>query len=698
MNVSNKKVLLIIGVFFVLLLLVLFIVINSLKSKTKSLSGTSSVTPTQSSSQPQINNQNSIFPSPTEGVGQPQKVLPFPKAEFASWSLPPSPSYLPASAAIYNLKQTYTQDEVLSLAKKLSLSGTIEKFNDNLLISSIDKVNNQNSNLIFNTKTNNFAYLSTKGISLPTTLGTTTVQEKVSLFLKNLFFDPTLSVTASYKKNDKPDITYFEIHRSWQETGLPILNSIGLLNLPEDQLLSSLSLIGKVNNTPQDPKIYQSSDNKDGLARQSDFNTITIGVQDKEGKIISLSSNLRKIETNKLTLTFLVSFDQAYLRLKNNQFESLLTTPSGAGVTSFEKVYPENKAIAKNATITESFVAYLEKPSTAVQTTLDPYYIFRGYANLDSGYRVNFIATVPASETKTVNQVVLGVTAAEIGGQQQDDLSLPTITPTPTPAPTTPPSNNCNPSVSQLTNIHEVNGVTIGNNGNWYLIPKGDCNTAECLTQVLAALQGNISGFRNISRILSELLSKPSCPIRITGGSPTIFIYGKKDTRAIIIPKAILTYSDPAVDDNNLWEIQVKNDGSLEINQRQYSYLYYEYQPIKFNKPEKGWLIEKNNLKQLANTISSQLKLNNKENERLIFELNFAASDIKGNYFFVGLVNQEELNQKLPLTITPNPDKIYRYHFYIGEAKGQRQIQPPLLLPIERVPFIILELGAVGNK
>ncbi|MFH0979518.1 MAG: hypothetical protein V1803_01060, partial [Candidatus Roizmanbacteria bacterium] len=223
-------------------------------------------------------------------------------------------------------------------------------------------------------------------------------------------------------------------------------------------------------------------------------------------------------------------------------------------------------------------------------------------------------------------------------------------------------------------------------------------NTAECLTGVLTALENNVTGLRRIERILAEFSSKPTCPIRITGGSPTIFIYGKKDSQVIIIPKAILTYTDPAVNDDGLWKVQVKNNNSLEINQRQYSYLYYEYQPVKFNKPEKGWLIEKNNLQQLTDNISSQLKLNDKEKERLIFELNFAASDIKGNNLFVGLINQEELNQKLPLTVTPNPDKIYRYHFYIGEAKGQQQIQPPLLFPIKRVPFIILELGAVGDK
>jgi len=587
MNIDRKKIFLIIGVSFILLLLILITSSFSLKSKPKPSSGVPSVTP--ASLQKQTFNQQLISPSPKKELEQQQEVLPYPKAEFASWSQAPSPSYLPSSAAVYTFKQTYTQDDVQSLAKKLSLSGTIEKANDNLFVSEVDETNNQSSTLLFNTKTNNFAYLSTKGIALAAT--PKTVQEKVSLFLKSLFFDPTLSVTASYKKNDKPGITYYEVHRDWQKTGFPILNNIGLLNLSEDQPLSTLSLTGKTSDISQDSNISQSSDSKDGLARQTDFNTITIGVKDKEEKIISLSSNLRQLQTNKLSLIFLASFDQAYQRLKNNQYQSLLTSPSGEGVTSFDKVYPKNIAVAKNAVITESFIAYLEKPPTVSQSILEPYYLFRGYAQLDSGYRVNFIASVLASEAKTNNQVVLGET--HNATQQQDDLSLPTIlptiTPTPTPAPTIPPSD-CRPSVSQLTNIHEYEGIQIGQDveGLLYYIPTEGCNTAECLTQVLAALQ-YIEGdrLRSLSIILGEFSETPTCPIRLTGASPTIFLYGKKDSQVIIIPEAILTYADPAIDDDNLWKVQVKNNASLEINQRQYSYLYYEYQPIKFNKPKK---------------------------------------------------------------------------------------------------------------
>jgi len=560
MSIDRKKIFLIIGASFILLLLILISATISLKSKTKPSSVTPSVAPP--SLQEQTFNQTLITPTISPSMAP---ILPYPKAEFASWSQAPSPSYLPTSAAVYTFKQTYTQDDVQSLAKKLSLSGTMEQNNDNLFISEVDEANNQLSTLIFNTKTNNFAYLSAKGISLPTT--PKTAQEKVSLFLKSLFFDPTLSVTASYKKKDKPDITYYEIHRDWQKAGLPILNNIGLLNLPEDQPLSTLSLTGKTADIPEDANIYQSSDNKDGLARQTDFNTITIGVKDKEEKIISLSSNLRQLQTNKLSLIFLASFDQAYQRLKNNQYQSLLTAPSGKGATSFDKVYLDNKAIAKNAVISESLVAYLEKPATVSQSTLEPYYLFRGYAQLDSGYRVNFIASVPAVETKANSQVVLGETYNAT--QQQDDLSFPTITPTaiPTPTlqPTTPPSSNCVPSVSDLTNIREINGVKVGEigggiggaRGGLYYIPQGDCNTAECLTQVLNALQNDITGLRNINRILAEFSRGTTCPIRITGGSPSIFIYGKKDSQIVITSKAILTYSDPAIDDNNLWKVQV---------------------------------------------------------------------------------------------------------------------------------------------
>lgn len=734
MSLDRKKIFLIVGAFFVLLLLVLTTVVISLKSKTKPISGTSSVTPP--SSQQQIFNQGSISPSPTGESEQQQKILPFPKAEFASWSQAPVPSYLPVSVQIYTFKQTYTQDEVRSLAKKLSLSGTIEQNNDNLLFTEIDEVNNQFSTLIFNTKTNNFAFLSTKGVPLSSTPNKT-VQEKVSLFLNSLFFDPTLSVTASYKKKDRPDITYFEIHRDWQKAGLPILNSIGLLNLPEDQPLSTLSLTGRTADIPKDSNIYQSSDNKNSLARQTDFNTITVGIKDKEEKLISLSSNLRQIQTNKLSLTSPISFNQAYLRLKNNQSESLLTIPSGTGVVSFDKVYPGNIAIAKKAIITESLVAYLEKPPVVAQSTLSPYFIFRGYAQLDSGYRVNFIATVPASETKTNNQVVLG----EFDDRTPKQGTLSFDTPIPTQQPTvslrnppnqiedkikegesftptststsTPTSTSTCLSLSDFDSIQEVGGAKIGYlqqenqlNG-YYVIPNSpninmeeiEKATEKYLKEYYKTGQGSGYLANSLERLIqvAEIYNNQLCPTRISSYSPTIFLYAKENKSITVQSQFVPSYTDPPITDNLSWDIVIKGENNLSINSLSRPYLYYEYKPLSFNQPEKGWLIEKNNLPQLANHISSQLILNGKEKERLIFELNHAASDIKGNNLFIGLINQEELNQKLPLTITPNPDKIYRYHFYIREAKGQQQVQPPLLLPIKRSPFMILELGAVGE-
>lgn len=701
----DRKFFIIAGASLILLVLVLTTLIVSSKLKTKIISGKSSGTP---SSFQQKTNQNSIFPSAKKEQEQPQKILPFPKTQFASWSQAPNPLYQPTSVAIYYFKQIYSQEEVLSLAKKLSLSGNIEQVKDNLLVTEVDEVNNQSSTLIFNTETNNFAYLSTKGIPLPS-LPNKTVQEKVNLFLKSLFFDSTLSNAIFYKKKNKPDITYFEIHRDWQKAGLPILNSIGLLNLPEDQPLSTLSIASQTTDIPQDPDIYQSSDNKDGLARQTDFNTITIGVQDKEGKVISLASNLRQLETNKLSLNSLDSFDQAYLRLKNNQSESILTTPSGTGTASFDKVYPGNIAIAKNAIITESFIAYLEQPPTVTQSTLSPYYIFRGYSQLDSGYRVNFIATVPAVETKVLgasDERTLKIGEAGFSAQSPTPFPTPTPTSTPIPAPTSTPipiptstpipiptSNpkivSCTINVANCKNIRTVGEIQVGecnSRSNLYYIPKeGDCNTAECLINILTVLTGEIAGQRKPERIIKEFSS--TCPTRITGPSPSLFIYSKRGERLTVIPIKTITYVDPSFNGDNQWNI----DDSFSRD-----YLYYEYQPVKFDRPKEGWFIEKNNLEKFAGKISSQLQLNTKESERLIFELRHATSDVKGNNLFIGLISQEELDRKLPLIITPKPDKIYRYHFYITETKEHQKVKPPLLLPIERFPEMILELGSVG--
>jgi len=185
-----------------------------------------------------------------------------------------------------------------------------------------------------------------------------------------------------------------------------------------------------------------------------------------------------------------------------------------------------------------------------------------------------------------------------------------------------------------------------------------------------------LSSRGRINAITKEITSKRSsrCPIGLTGVSPTIFTYSPNTK---VQPLAPILY--------------------LEQNNQ---YIYYEYDGtnVSFNKPKQGWIIDKEKLETFSKDLSNKLRLTPLESERLLFELNFSASDVKSDKLFIGLIPQSEVDSKLPLEVSsPNNPKVIRYHFYVAEAKKEN-IQAPKLAPIQRDTPFILEFGSFAKN
>ena len=164
------------------------------------------------------------------------------------------------------------------------------------------------------------------------------------------------------------------------------------------------------------------------------------------------------------------------------------------------------------------------------------------------------------------------------------------------------------------------------------------------------------------------------CAVRISGYSPSIFIYS---TNTRVQPLVTILY--------------------LEQNNQ---YLYYEYDStnISFSKPKEGWIIDKEKLKAFSQGLSNKLQLTPLESERLLFELNFSAADVKSDKLFIGLIPQQEIDQKLPLEISSsNTPEVLRYHFYVASANNNL-VKPSILVPIQRGEFFILEFGSWLEK
>ena len=228
----------------------------------------------------------------------------------------------------------------------------------------------------------------------------------------------------------------------------------------------------------------------------------------------------------------------------------------------------------------------------------------------------------------------------------------------------------------------------------WYIIPsQSDMSSLQqSLDDLRSQLDDNPANpIREQMNLIMEYLAAFTntsglCPIRVTGPSPSLFVYGTMGIKFLISPQFKLTYSDPAISEKNTWQITMPHP-----------YLYYEYSAVHFQKPDSGWVIERKNLEAFSQTISQSLALTNEETERLGIELTNALSYSKDTNLFIGLIPQSEVNEKLPLSISPQPENVYRYHFFITHhipTVGST----PRLQPVERGNTTVIELGAVYEK
>ncbi len=653
-------------------------------SQTRPTNSINSEQETSSPSYPEINVEEWIF--------QAKKINPF-----------------PLSLRTYPINNRHNEQDLYSLAKKLGIDNEIrtEKSNKLTALYTENKKNNKAAMIFFNNDTGSFSYASTEGIS-----------QTADSLIKSIYAnDASLTLAASYSRRDQPGLKYYEYHRDWQKIGLPVFNAIGILSLPEDRALSSLSLSAKTDDLLPDKNIFQTTDNKDGYTRQTDFNSLTVIKDEQKNSIVGLNSNLKAIDYSKTKTETTISFEEALSRLKTGKYQSLITQPSGQGTPNFEKVYPKNRILAKKAIITDTSLAYLEEPYNGAQSSLMPFYIFKGYADLESGYRVNFIASVKATDTQVLGESTDQITPQ---GQQQSTVEFPTKTPTPHPSqPSSHPSSsptvvinkgNCVISdgyeiisTNMLSNIRQIKGLKIGDYSytelgktwnNKYYIPEGllDANSLISALKSAHIFQRSVQDF---VRDYLKAVGNQNCAVRASGISPSIFVYDNPHKNITVSVKDTdITYVDPLFQRDKVWLVKTLGQGKLQTTGGVRDFLYYEYSPIKFDQPSTGWIVDKSGVKDFVKgRISSQLRLTEKEVRRTISEIEQAAYHISTDKILVGIIEQKELDKRLPLKISPDMD-IYRLHFYVGSADHLDPVNHPRLGAIDRSKPFVFEIGA----
>lgn len=166
---------------------------------------------------------------------------------------------------------------------------------------------------------------------------------------------------------------------------------------------------------------------------------------------------------------------------------------------------------------------------------------------------------------------------------------------------------------------------------------------------------------------------------------PAVYLYPPQKMRVNVkvFPAGYLSYVDPPYDSEAGWTVDAYPDGTLTTNYQQqptnYSYLYFESkvpdQIIK--KPTQGWVVKYEELNTLYQDILPKLGLNSVQTKDFADYWNKALNPAP--YYFVGVIDQSNVDQIERLEITPKPDYINRVRIYFERLDQPRAVEAPVL-------------------
>ena len=178
--------------------------------------------------------------------------------------------------------------------------------------------------------------------------------------------------------------------------------------------------------------------------------------------------------------------------------------------------------------------------------------------------------------------------------------------------------------------------------------------------------------------------------------SPLIYLYPKNPLNISVNINSPITSTKPAINKKGAWEITGFPDGLLTTpDGKKYPFIPYEFLRNDFKRPDKGFVIQADNLEQFLKT-SLWKKLGLKDNEIEDYWIDTKPRVKPSPYYFVSLVDRSEIDRVLPMEVNPKPDTIIRNMTYIL-ALSAPFIPLPLekekLTAPERKGFSVLENG-----
>lgn len=197
------------------------------------------------------------------------------------------------------------------------------------------------------------------------------------------------------------------------------------------------------------------------------------------------------------------------------------------------------------------------------------------------------------------------------------------------------------------------------------------------------------------SKFLPKAWWTPEC-------KPAVYLYPPNKTlvNVKVYPEGFLTYTDPVYDYQTGWNVEANPDGTIITREgKSYPYLYFEskVRDEVIDIPGEGWVVKSSGnkvseetketketketedwfipLEEHFNQILPKLGLNKTQTNDFVEYWKKVLS--YSPYYFVGIIEQSNVNEIERLEITPKPDSVNRVRIYFERLGQPKQVQAP---------------------
>ncbi|MDP3987603.1 MAG: hypothetical protein Q8P80_00460 [Candidatus Levybacteria bacterium] len=180
---------------------------------------------------------------------------------------------------------------------------------------------------------------------------------------------------------------------------------------------------------------------------------------------------------------------------------------------------------------------------------------------------------------------------------------------------------------------------------------------------------------------------------------PAIYLYPQEKTEVNVQvkPLGFLTLTIPDYPTGG-WNVTAFPDGTIYSNGEVFPYLYYEsmINDSKFNKPTSGFVVSFYDLPVFYESVLPKLGLS--QNQTQDFKSYWQKALPFSPYYFVGIMEKEDIDKIEPLTITPNPSTVIRIRLYFEALENWISVNEPIIVTPKRKGFTVVEWGGMVKR